>query len=92
MEAVSLQKQSFPNFNYSVNWKQEPETDMSIPGGAGLTVSTPTDLTKFVEVLFALKLILNNSLVRMKTINDGLEWVVSTFHSTRKKPMDTAVL
>lgn len=44
---------------------------MSIPGGAGSIVSTPNDLTKFIEALFALKLVSKNSLTQMKTITDG---------------------
>lgn len=61
------------SFSYSFvsNWKQEPETDMSIPGGAGSIVSTPTDLTKFIEALFSLKLVSQNSLNQMKTMTDG---------------------
>lgn len=59
------------SYTFSSNWKQEPETDMSIPGGAGALVSTPTDLTKFIEALFSFKLISSNSLLQMKTITDG---------------------
>lgn len=59
------------SYQFVSNWKQEPETDMSIPGGAGSIVSTPTDLTKFIEALFSLKLISKNSLIQMKTITDS---------------------
>jgi len=59
------------SYQYVGNWKQMPETDMSIPGGAGAIVSTPTDLTKFIEALFSLKLVSLNSLNQMKTITDG---------------------
>ncbi len=48
-----------------------PETDLSIPGGAGAIVSTPADLTKFIESLFFLKLISSSSLEQMKTMTDG---------------------
>jgi CubicO group peptidase (beta-lactamase class C family) len=44
---------------------------MSIPGGAGAIVSTPTDLVKFIEALFSLKLVSNTSLSQMKTLTDG---------------------
>lgn len=54
------------------NWLQQPETDMSIPGGAGALVSTPVDLAKFIEALFGLKLVDSKSLEQMKTINGGL--------------------
>ncbi len=59
------------SYQFVNDWKQEPETDMSIPGGAGSIVSTPTDLTKFIEALFSLKLVSQNSLNQMKTITDG---------------------
>jgi len=60
------------SYKYIYSWKQEPETDMSIPGGAGAIVSTPTDLTKFIEALFAGKLVSQNSLAQMKTMTDGI--------------------
>jgi D-alanyl-D-alanine carboxypeptidase len=60
------------SYQFANGWAQLPETDMSIPGGAGAIVSTPTDLTQFIEALFSLKLVSNKSLVQMKTITDGL--------------------
>jgi CubicO group peptidase (beta-lactamase class C family) len=60
------------SYQFANGWQQLPETDMSIPGGAGALVSTPTDLTKFIEALFSLKLVSNNSLIQMKTMTDGL--------------------
>ena len=59
------------SYQFAGSWKQMSETDMSIPGGAGAVVSTPTDLTKFIEALFSLKLVSQNSLNQMKTITDG---------------------
>ena len=59
------------SYQFVSGWKQMPETDMSIPGGAGAIISTPTDLTKFIEALFSLKLVSQNSLNQMKTITDG---------------------
>src|SRR5688500_10655143 len=38
-------------------WKELPGTDLSIPGGAGAIVSTPTDLTKFITALFDGKIV-----------------------------------
>ena len=63
-------KESF-SYRFENDWQQEPETDMSIPGGAGSIVSTTTDLTKFIEALFSFKLVSKNSLIQMKTITDG---------------------
>jgi len=52
-------------------WKQGPETHPSILFGAGTIVSTPNDLAKFIQALFDLKLISQESLNQMKTIRDG---------------------
>ena len=62
------------SFSYSLtgSWKQETETDMSIPGGAGALISTPTDLTKFMHALFDLKLVSRESLEKMKTEKLGM--------------------
>jgi CubicO group peptidase (beta-lactamase class C family) len=59
------------SYRFSNGWEQAPETDMSIPAGAGAIVSTPADLTKFIESLFSLKLVSNSSLTQMKTMTDG---------------------
>ena len=58
------------SFNYSDGWKVATETDLSIPSGAGSIVSTPTDLTKFIQAVFDLKLVSQASLDRMKTFKD----------------------
>ena len=59
------------SYTYVSDWKQEPETDMSVPGGAGSVVSTPTDLVKFIEGLLGGKLVSQNSIDQMKTLKDG---------------------
>lgn len=59
------------SYQFASSWKQQPETDLSIPGGAGAIVSTPTDLTQFIEALFSMKLISQSSLNQMKKITDG---------------------
>ncbi|MGX9984791.1 serine hydrolase domain-containing protein [Soonwooa purpurea] len=53
-------------------WFLEPETDISIPLGAGGIVSTPTDLVQFSNALFGGKLVSKTDLEFMKTIKDGL--------------------
>ncbi len=40
------------SYTYEGDWNLEPETDLSIPQGAGALVSTPSDLTKFAYALF----------------------------------------
>lgn len=59
------------SYSYSGTWKEEPETDMSIPLGAGGIISTPTDLTQFSDALFGGKLLKAESLELMKTVVDG---------------------
>lgn len=53
------------------NWKVTPETDMSVPMGAGGLVSTPKDLNIFYYNLFEGDLMSKASLEAMKTTNDG---------------------
>lgn len=52
-------------------WQPGPESDMSIPGGAGALVSTPADLDRFLEALFGGRLVAAASLETMKTLRDG---------------------
>ncbi|MES2266611.1 MAG: serine hydrolase domain-containing protein [Bacteroidota bacterium] len=59
------------SYTYNGKWKKFLETDMSIPTGAGSMVSTPADLDKFIEALFAGKLVKPATLELMKTIKDG---------------------
>lgn len=67
---ISLGKNECYSFTYNEEWITEKETDPSIPIGAGAVVSNPTDLTIFIESLFAEKLISKTSLAQMTTIKD----------------------
>jgi len=69
---TSINENESFSYNYDGGWKLQPVTDMSIPGGAGAIISTPTDLTKFIEALFGLKLVSEKSLTQMKLIKDGM--------------------
>jgi CubicO group peptidase (beta-lactamase class C family) len=69
---TDIAKNECYSFGFGTEWEKQPETDMSIPHGAGAIVSTPTDLTKFISALFAGKLVSDASLNQMKTIKDGL--------------------
>ncbi len=64
------QQEAFSYERNGTGWKPGPETDMSAPGGAGAIVSTPTDLTRFLEALFGGKLVSAASLQSMETIRD----------------------
>jgi len=52
------------------SWQRLPEAHTSQLLGAGAIISTPTDLVKFSHALFSGKLISENSLQQMKTIQD----------------------
>jgi D-alanyl-D-alanine carboxypeptidase len=60
------------SYNFIEHWEKSTETDTSIPMGAGGIVSNPTDLTIFIEALFAGKIVSTKSLEQMKTIQDNM--------------------
>jgi len=64
-------KESLTYIHFGGDWKQVRETHPSILFGGGSIVSTPHDLAKFIQALFDLKLISQESLNLMKTIRDG---------------------
>ncbi|WP_304063775.1 serine hydrolase domain-containing protein [Pedobacter glucosidilyticus] len=64
-------KNECKSYSFSGGWQLEPETDISIPLGAGGIISTPSDLTKFSNALFGGKLIKTESLEIMKSIKDN---------------------
>lgn len=53
-------------------WQEVDQTDPSIPHGAGAIMSTPSDLTRFVESLFAGKLVSMESLSQMTPAGVGM--------------------
>ncbi|MCE7041506.1 serine hydrolase [Dyadobacter sp. CY312] len=65
-------KQESYSYKMSQKWELQPETDLSIPGGAGSLISTPTELTVFMTALLQGKLTSASSLEQMKTIQDDL--------------------
>lgn len=54
------------------SWVETPETDMTVPMGAGGLVSTPEDLNSFFYNLFEGNLISKSSLKAMTTTKDGI--------------------
>jgi D-alanyl-D-alanine carboxypeptidase len=61
------------SFEYASGWKPVTETHLSIPGGAGAIISTPNDLTRFIDALFSLKLVAKASLQQMMENKFGME-------------------
>jgi len=66
------------SFHYDYGWQPVPETDWSIPNGAGGIISTTDEMDEFITGLFAGKLISSKSLNQMKTITDdyGMDMVL----------------
>ena len=52
-------------------WNVEPETDMSIPLGAGGIISTPIDLVNFSDALFSGNVVKEESLKQMKSLKNN---------------------
>jgi CubicO group peptidase (beta-lactamase class C family) len=73
------------SFRYTAGWDRLPETDMSIPHGAGAIVSTPSDLVKFISALFDGKLVSMESFEKMKTITEGMGFGIQQFPYEDKK-------
>lgn len=67
---IDSKRNEAKSYRYLGDWKVEPETDTSIPLGAGGIVSTPSDLVAFSDALFSGKLLKAESLEQMKTIKD----------------------
>lgn len=77
---IETEKNQAKSYAYN-NGKYQvlPETDMSIPIGAGNLVSTPSDLIKFIIELENGKLIKKESLTKMKTFTDDYGYGVVKF-------------
>lgn len=68
---INTQNNECKSYSYLENWKEAPETDLSIPLGAGAIVSTPVDMVKFSDALFGGKLLKKEGLDLMKEIKDN---------------------
>jgi CubicO group peptidase (beta-lactamase class C family) len=67
------------SYRYVRDWEQKPEIHSSILFGSGAIVSTPSDLTKFIQALFDGKIVSKESLASMKTIRNGYGLGMDTF-------------
>lgn len=69
---ISIKNNDAYSYQFENNtWKKEPETDMSIPIGAGAVVSTPSDLLQFADALFGGKIISEKSLKLMEKMTEN---------------------
>lgn len=69
--SIEITENEASSYRYKSTWVKQPETDMSVPHGAGAIVSTAKDTNHFFNALFAGKLISKNSLKAMMTLKDG---------------------
>lgn len=82
---TDIKKHESYSYEYIVTYKQVSETEMSVPGGAGAIVSTPTDLTKFITCLFTHKLVSDSSLSQMQNVRDELGMGLMEMHYNEHK-------
>lgn len=82
---INTQKNECKSYSYLETWQIAPETDMSIPLGAGAIISTPVDMVKFSDALFGGKLLKEESLDLMKEIKDnyGLGLLTIPFYDNK---------
>lgn len=73
------------SYGFIGRWQKDNETDMSVPMGAGAVVSNPEDLSRFIEALFAGKIISQASLDQMKTIKEQYGMGMFEFPYNEKK-------
>jgi D-alanyl-D-alanine carboxypeptidase len=71
IETMNTDNNECLSYMYLGTWKEVPDINFSVSAGAGAIVSTPTDMARFIQALFDLKLVSQNSLDQMKTIRDG---------------------
>ncbi|HCE57940.1 MAG TPA: peptidase [Prolixibacteraceae bacterium] len=67
---IDTGKNECKSYKYLGQWNVEPETDISVPLGAGGIVSTPSDLIKFSDALFDGKLVSKESLEQMQLVKE----------------------
>ena len=68
---INIANNEVNSYAFTGIWLKQPETDMSIPLGAGAIVSNPADLNTFITSLLNGKLVSTQSVEQMKTIKDN---------------------
>ncbi|MFC3093431.1 class A beta-lactamase-related serine hydrolase [Alteromonas sediminis] len=71
-QKINTQNNEAHSYQHKSVWQVMPETDMSIPHGAGAIVSTSDDLSRFFSALFNGKLVSQDTLKKMMTLVEGL--------------------
>jgi D-alanyl-D-alanine carboxypeptidase len=68
---INAENNESNSYRFDIKWNKQLETDMSIPLGAGGIVSTAEDVSTFLDGLFSIKLINQNSIYLMTKTTDG---------------------
>lgn len=80
-----LKNEESYSYNFLNDWLQVPNTDPSITGASGGILSTPQDLTRFIEALFCGRIINLKSLSKITTINENYGMGIIEFNFHGKK-------
>lgn len=70
---IDMAKNESFSYKYTFDWEKQAETHISLLFGSGNLISTSTDLSKFIQALFDLKLISLESLHQMMHNKFGME-------------------
>ncbi|MBL0151684.1 MAG: beta-lactamase family protein [Ideonella sp.] len=63
--------QASQSLHWQSAWAATPATHPTVPQGSGAVVSTPSDLVRFIQALFAQRLVNADSLAQMSRLVDG---------------------
>ncbi|MGB0868299.1 MAG: serine hydrolase domain-containing protein [Flavobacteriales bacterium] len=69
-DAINTADKECKSYRFVSNWEVQPETNISIPQGAGGMVSNPIDIVSFIKALFKGELLKSETLDKMKTIQE----------------------
>lgn len=84
--AIELEQNQANSFYGLDGWEPATETDMSVPGGAGALISTPSDLSLFIHALRNGQIIsqaLADTMLPPKGANFGLGLFTIPFHDQK---------
>lgn len=68
------------SYIYKQTWERSRETNLNLPHGAGAIVSTPEELTIFINSLFTKQLISKESLAQMITQNNNTGFGIAGYN------------
>ena len=82
---IDINKEEANSYLYTTKWSKTTETNTSIPLGAGGIEATPSDILKFADALFNGKILSQESLNKMKTIQGDYGYGLFQFPFGTKK-------